>query len=338
MSPIYVYNPIEKDALSRFRGLGRYLEIMRSAFSNKFHFVTNLRKIPYNSVFINPFFDPLQQPLTLQRIAKKQVAVIHDIIPLKYPKHFPIGMRGKVYKLLNKIALKQYDLIITDSHASKESLSKILNLHTQNISVVYPPLSESFSQLEKNKEVLNNLPSKFCLYVGDATWNKNLINLAKAVQIINISCVVVGKVFKTTNNLNHPWQQELKEFLKITKGDKRFIFTGFISNHELKILYQKAALNVLVSRDEGFGFSYLEAASQKTPSVLADIPVFHETAQNTALFANPNDPNDIANQIGELYFHPQLTQELGKKSYQRSKNFTSKKFKKDFQDALLLIQ
>ena len=85
-------------------------------------------------------------------------------------------------------------------------------------------------------------------------------------------------VFDLNNqNVNHPWQKDLKQFLDFIKNNDHFIFPGFIQDDELVWLYKNAILNILISHAEGFGFSYLEASSQKTPSVLSDIPVFRCT-------------------------------------------------------------
>jgi len=177
----------------------------------------------------------------------------------------------------------------------------------------------------------------FCLYVGDATWNKNLVNLAKAIKIINVTCVFVGKVFTTphelqsTTYLNHPWQRELKEFFRLTKDDKRFVFAGYVADDQLRELYQRARVNLLLSRDEGFGFSYLEAAQFQCPSVLADIPVLREiSAGRGALFANPNNPSEMANQIGEIYFNLKLRNQLGIEGRQQLFRFGQDRFKKRF--------
>jgi glycosyltransferase involved in cell wall biosynthesis len=213
------------------------------------------------------------------------------------------------------------------------------------------------SKLKINQSTTNYqlLTTNYCLYVGDATWNKNLVNLAKAIKIINVTCVFVGKVFEISRlrdvkhhfarndkienkdtkffgiNFSHPWQKELKEFLTLTKDDKRFVFAGYVADDQLRELYQTARVNLLLSRDEGFGFSYLEAAQFQCPSVLADIPVLREiSGSRGALFANPNNPNEIANQIGEIYFNLDKRKELGEMAYQRSKDFIPEKFKQEF--------
>ena len=360
MTQILCFDPTASDKQSKVRGVGRYLQILKENFPD-WIFSNTLHVTRYTlHVFINPFFNFLQKPITLKKIAKKQIAVIHDLIPLKYPQHFPKGLRGNFNIFLNKLALKNYDLIVTDSEASKKDIIQILKIPEEKIKVIYPCLPKVFksearsAKFEKkmnslkklNSEIVLNFElriSNFCLYVGDATWNKNLVNLAKAIKIANVTCVFVGKIFENfkklhvtryTLHFNHPWQKELKEFFEITKNDKRFIFLGYVTDEDLIKLYQQASLNILPSRDEGFGFSYLEASSQGCPSVLSDIEVFQEIAKDNALYANPNYPNDIADKIIELYFDKKQQKTLGKKAQERVKFFSWEKFKKNFLEVI----
>ncbi|GAB4219672.1 MAG: hypothetical protein Fur009_6920 [Candidatus Microgenomates bacterium] len=329
---IAVFDSTASDSQSKVRGVGRYLKILKENFP-QWTFSSNIKHLTSN-VFINPFFNFLQPPLTLKRLAKKQIAVIHDLIPLKYPHHFPAGIRGNFNIFLNKLALKNYDLIITDSFASKKDIVQILNWPEDKIKVIYPCLSKTFINQKNNNLTIkqfNNL--NYCLYVGDATWNKNLVNLVQAIKIANVSCVFVGKIFEKNfiNEINNPWNKELKQFLKETKNDKRFVFKGFVNDDELAFLYKNASVNLLLSRDEGFGFSYLEAANFKTPSIISDIPVLNEISNNQGVLkADPENPNDIADKIIEIYFDKKKREKLGQQAFLRSQFFSSKKFKSQF--------
>ena len=361
--PVYVFDPTEKDALSKVRGIGRYLQLLRENFSGRFVFTADLKYIPFKSIFINPFFTFLQTPLLMKRISQKQVAVIHDLIPLKYPQHFPVGIRGKINVFLNKLALKNYDLIITDSNASKKDIVQILKINENKIKVVYPCLPKSFLKFKiENSKLNENLKFKiknYCLYVGDATWNKNLVNLARAIKLANINCIFVGKVFEIVSKsgvevaglpttrrnvralaggkprqdpilLNHPWQKSLKDFFALAKNDKRFVFRGFITDQELIKLYQQALANILISSDEGFGFSFVEAASQARPSILSNISTLKEISDNKCLLADPNNPKDIADKIKTLLKDGGLRNKLGFEALERSKYFSPQKFQKEF--------
>ncbi len=341
-SSVFVYDPTVHDEQSKVRGVGRYLEILRENFQDEWKFTNNLSLISKHapSVFINPFFNFLQKPVAMRRVAKKQIAVVHDLIPLKYPDSFPIGIKGKINVFLSNLALKNYDTIVTDSQASKRDIIRILKLSENVIKVIYPCLPKVFlkskSETPNSKLGINSnsknlkIASGFCLYVGDATWNKNLVNLAKAIKIANVTCVFVGKVFTDADKLSNPWQNELKEFLSETRNDKRFILAGFLPDKELINLYKQTKLNILLSRDEGFGFSFLEAASQGTPSVLSDIEVFRELASDSASFSSFEDCYEAANKIGEIYFNKGMQKNLGLKALQRSKYFDTTRFKSEF--------
>ncbi|MGB9883361.1 MAG: glycosyltransferase, partial [Microgenomates group bacterium] len=207
-----------------------------------------------------------------------------------------------------------------------------------------PQSLDSSSELDfKSRFLQDNIEKNFCLYVGDATWNKNLVNLAKAIKIANVTCIFAGRVFEnfktaknffTDINIDHPWNKELKEFLKEIEGDQRFIFAGFVDDQTLINLYKQARCNLLISRDEGFGFSFLEAASQGCPSILSKTPVFQEIAQNNALFVDPNNPNDIADKIIEIYFDKKYRDDLGQKAKNHSQNFSPEVFKRNFKEII----
>ncbi|MBI5127190.1 glycosyltransferase family 4 protein [Candidatus Roizmanbacteria bacterium] len=344
MNKVFVYDPTASDKLSSVRGVGRYLQILKENFPDWIFTNKLVNPLTRNSstVFINPFFNFLQKPLTMKRIAQKQIAVIHDLIPLKYSSHFPAGVRGKFNIFLNNFALKNYDLIITDSESSKKDIIDILRLPKGKIKVIYPCLPRVFSiqypvsSMKKKNTQDSILDTGYCLYIGDATWNKNLVNLARAIKIINVTCVFVGKVFEKLNGeFSNPWQKEFKQFVEETRDDRRFIFRGFIPDSELIKLYQQASLNALPSRDEGFGFSYLEAAKFSCPSVLSDIPVLKEISSGNALFIDPQNPHDIADKIGEIYFNKEVKSSLGNKAFERSKFFSPDKFKREFLKVVL---
>jgi len=354
-SKIFVFDPTVVDKQSKIRGIGRYLQLLKENFPN-WKFVSNvaMKQCSNEAIFINPFFNFLQPPLTMKRIAGKQIAVIHDLIPLKYPDHFPVGVHGTVNVWLNKLALRNYDLIVTDSQTSKKDIVRMLKIEESRVKVVYPCLPKNFTkysvssiQYPGKEEYLYNthliqnteyriLNTEYCLYVGDATWNKNLVNLAKAIKIADISCVFTGKAFEKKPYAQNIWLKEFNEFMRITKDDKRFIIKGFVSDYELIKFFKQSKVNLLLSRDEGFGFSYVEAAQFGCPSVLSDVPVLKEVSAGCgALFADPNKPEVIAQQILKVYNNEQIREKLSLEAQGRAKFFSLDRFVNDWNKALI---
>jgi len=133
-----------------------------------------------------------------------------------------------------------------------------------------------------------------------------------------------------SSNKSHPWKAELNEFNEITKNDKRFIFPGFVPDSELIKFYEQASFNILPSRDEGFGFSFLESAQFGCPSLLSDIPILREISEGKAIFFDQNNPTDIAEKIKEIINDKNLRNKIGDGAKKRSEFFSRKKFRKEF--------
>ncbi len=110
--------------------------------------------------------------------------------------------------------------------------------------------------------------------------------------------------------------------------DEHFIFPGFVADEDLPSMYKHAQCNLLLSYDEGYGLTFLEAATQKCPSVLADVEIFHETAEHTALFADPDDASAIARQIRVLFDDRKRARHLGQDAYHRAKANSPTEFRK----------
>lgn len=293
---------VPDDQIEQLRGGGRYIQTLRENLDNDFIFVNKLSDVNPNDILIVASFNPFKSPDVTKRYCKKQLLIIFDVVPLKYPRHFPAGIIGNINLMKNKWSLKNFDKIITISEHSKKDISIYLNYPLDKIAVIYPKLARIF--YENNNSSVTSIVDKYCIYVGDVNWNKNILNLVQAFILADVKLLLVGKPFsndRKINSLNHPWQKEYQKVLKVVKNDKHFQLLGYQSDNELINLYKNAYLNILVSRDEGFGYSYMEAASQNCPSLLSDIDIFHETSSGSAFFTQASNPQEIADTITKIY-------------------------------------
>lgn len=330
MADIYIYDTTLNNSDEAVRGGGRVLQALTETLPDAKK-TAHLHEVPYESILLIPSWQPYKKPSITRRYAKKQILIIFDVIPLLYKNHFPAGFFGWFKLWRSKRVLRFFDTYITISRYSKKTICEKLGLMQDHVQVVYPAVSKTFmtTTTETSDTDLQHLvdayhiPSKkYCVYVGDVNWNKNLVNIARAIKKANIPCVFVGKQFTpergrdllTTKNVD-PWLMPYKEFLHFASGDPLFVFVGHIPDEDLKKLYHYAVCNVLASYSEGFGYSYVEAASQQTPSVLSDIEVFHEVAGNAALFAHPDKPDAIASAIVHLAENSHMRHDLALSAY-----------------------
>lgn len=355
-----IYDPSQDDTIGSLRGGGRVIQTLKENLAENARFVAHLSEVSATDNLLIPLWRPFQKPLLQTRIAARQTLMIFDVIPMKYPQHFPIGLKGRWRLFQNMQTMKIYDQIITISEEAKKDIVDFLQVEPEKVRVVHITSVNTFFRPSPPKLTKAELFKKyaipkgdFCMYVGDTNWNKNLVNMARGIIRARKTCVCVGRSFSIINELrkkdheevqeffsispliNHREQQDFKEFVKLVlHDDAHFIFPDNVPDRDIVHLMRLAVCNVLLSRDEGFGLSFLEAGAQKCPSLLGDIPVFHEVAGKAALFADPEDPEAIAETLGRLFKNKNLRAKIADAAHARSKIYAPKIFRKKMLDAL----
>jgi glycosyltransferase involved in cell wall biosynthesis len=85
---------------------------------------------------------------------------------------------------------------------------------------------------------------------------------------------------------------------------------GHVPDPVLDALYEGALVLACVSRDEGFGFTPVEALTRGTPVVVADLPVFRETLGDGAIRVPSRNAEALADALLRLEREPGLRERL----------------------------
>jgi glycosyltransferase involved in cell wall biosynthesis len=142
------------------------------------------------------------------------------------------------------------------------------------------------------------LPDRFVLAVGALEPRKLPGVLAEAHRRAHGNGLRAGLVFAGDG----PLRGELES------AGARVL--GHVPDALLDALYEDALAVVCASREEGFGFTPLEALARGTPAVVADLPVFRETLGEGALRVAPGDPGALAAALLRLDREPDLRERL----------------------------
>ncbi len=211
---------------------------------------------------------------------KKIIQTVHDLQFLKV-------YRGKTlwkYRILMPLILLRSCNIITISlYVENElhriypfiPLTKICTIHNAVVvnSTPLPPPS--------------NISTRYILYVS-ALWKyKNVLTLLKAFALlknqISQNLVILGR------EMDNSWSLEALPFIAEQKLEDRIIhITRSISNEELAQLYQHADLFVHPSLLEGFGFTPIEAAIQRTPVLTTKEASLYESTLGILNYYEPS--------------------------------------------------
>ena len=93
-------------------------------------------------------------------------------------------------------------------------------------------------------------------------------------------------------------------------GEACIRLLGFVPDCELRDLYRKAVAFVFPSLSEGFGLPGLEAMAAKCPVIASDSSALPEIYQDSSLYFNPNDKNDLTDKILMLMNNEKIRENL----------------------------
>ena len=115
MSVLTIYDPTKDDSMGSFRGGGRVMNTLLENLKGKARFINSLDKVSEKDTLLIPLWQPYQKPLLAKRLAHKQILIIFDAIPMKYPEQFPIGLRGRIRLFQSLNALFHAGKALVDS-------------------------------------------------------------------------------------------------------------------------------------------------------------------------------------------------------------------------------
>jgi glycosyltransferase involved in cell wall biosynthesis len=217
--------------------------------------------------------------------ARHYIITVHDLAFLRFP-HIQTRASLRYYAGGIRRAVRQADLIIAVSAATRDDLSALLHVPESKIRVVWQGCEPRFQPLPpvEVEPVLARYGVKrgYWLSVGTLEPRKNLPLLAQAYQSLPSALkkpwLVVGAegwlADETVTALRQAGAQWLKD----------------VPLADLPALYNGALALLLPSLYEGFGLTALEALACGTPALLAERGALREVADCAALYADPDAP------------------------------------------------
>ena len=232
-------------------------------------------------------FGMVQQPILYKG---KVVTTIHDLTTARFrnPDKNIIVFKIKqlVYKIVIRRAAKKSAAIIVPSEYVKNDVAAFTGVNPNKITVTY----ESADPILDNPEPLTELIGKrFLMYVGRPTPHKNLPRLINAHQALlakypDLILVLAGKI---DNNY-----RRIQDSVK-THDQQNIIFTDFVSEGQLRWLYEHCAAYVFPSLSEGFGLPGLEAMLHGAPVVSSNATCLPEIYGSSARYFDPHMTHSI---------------------------------------------
>lgn len=215
---------------------------------------------------------------------------------------------------------KKYSVTVVSSGIKKRLIGDYYKLRNAENVVVIPngiDISLKPPSVDIRKKFGVPLSGRLCIAVGSVCRGKNQIQILRALAampdtfIKNVWLIIIGKISK-----DYPIMKEAEKL----GLDDRVFFTGFVEHEDIHNYYAAADINIVASKEEGFGLSIIEGFVYGVPTVaFSDLDAIQDVYDEKAMILC-DERNDEA--FAKAIMHACETQWDREAIRQHSKKFS----------------
>jgi glycosyltransferase involved in cell wall biosynthesis len=262
-------------------------------------------------------FSMTQQPVLYKG---NVITTIHDLTTVRFnnpsKNWFIYKFKQQVYKGVIRRVAKRSKHIITASEFVKKDMAAFAHVNPKKITVIYEA-ADKITEPAVPVEALDG--REFIMYVGRPTPHKNLERLIEAYSILKqqnpkLFLALAGKIDRN--------YERIKKVVVQNGLEDSVIFTDFVTEAELKWLYETTAAYVFPSLSEGFGLPGLEAMMHGAPVVSSNATCLPEIYGSAAHYFDPLDVDDMAARVNEVLTDSALRSKLIKAAHAQAAKYS----------------
>ena len=258
--------------------------------------------------------------------ASGQAVTIHDASVFAVPGAYSPLFRMK-HQLLYRRFARTAEPMITVSEFSRTELVRWCGVRLERVQVIYSGGEHILEQAADLSALdrFNFGRNPYILAVGSNSAHKNLATVLKLPGLLDdldLSLVIAGGSYGRV----------FRHVRYETPGNVHWL--GFVTDAELRALYERAAVLVYPSFYEGFGFPALEAMTCGCPVVLASAASLPEIGGKAALYCDPKDSRGLATAVRRIVEDSALRRQLISRGLEQARLFSWRKSARSTWDAL----
>jgi glycosyltransferase involved in cell wall biosynthesis len=242
---------------------------------------------------------------------KNHHVVIHDATTVAVPESFSFKFRLLYRFLMPALGITSRS-ILTVSNFARSDLLAAFRIQTAPDSVLGEG-GEHILRYDADATVLHKHklePQKYFLAVSSNAPHKNFKLILDAIELLkdqNIKVAIAGGQNKAVFG-----SKELN-------NSSNAAWLGYVTNEELRCLYENATAFLFPSIHEGFGLPLVEAMQVGCPIIASKAASMPEVCEDAAIYIDPKSPDDLAKAIMSVAKSPSNRAQLAKLALERSK-------------------
>ncbi|WP_206952547.1 glycosyltransferase family 4 protein [Trinickia acidisoli] len=232
---------------------------------------------------------------------RRHVVMVHDMAVYDTPLTFSWMFRTW-YRVKFAMLIRHAPILLTVSAFSKARICALLGVDESRVRVVRPG-TDHFGRIESDPSIVDRLALanvKYCVIVGSLDPRKNLARVLAAVgrlgYLRGVKFVVVGGA----NSRVFAQSGEAPDSAAAHESNAQIVRAGYVSDGQLKALYEHAACLAFPSLYEGFGLPPLEAMFCGCPAIVSQHPALAEACGDAAMYCDAESVEDIADKIERM--------------------------------------
>jgi glycosyltransferase involved in cell wall biosynthesis len=252
-------------------------------------------------------------PEGVLRCRVPQITVVHDVIPLAFPRDYP---RQQLYfRRLVPAILRESRAVIAVSESTRREVIAAYDLRPERVHAI--PNGYDTTEFVPIGPARENGGEPYVLYLGNLMPHKNLPRLIEAVARVArqspVRLVIAGGGSPT----------RLAELRRVAERvGSPLDLMPYVPQDALPALYRGASLVAMPSLAEGFGRPALEAMACGTPVVVGNGSAMPEVVGDAGLLVDPEDTGAISDAILRLLTQDPVRKELIARGLARAAGFS----------------
>lgn len=263
------------------------------------------------------------------------------VVPIIHPKNTIVTIHGLEYEFFPegysfwerlymrwsiKMSCRWAKKIIAVSKNTKKDLMELYKVSEGKIEVIYEGVNnEVKSQNLKVKSASQNskVEGKYLLFIGRLEKRKNIEGIISAFEILKEKYKISHKLV-LAGRFGYG-EEDIKDKINDSKYKNEIIVPGFIRDEDKGELIKNAEVFLFPTFYEGFGLPILEAQSLGVPVVTSNISSLSEVGGESVFYADPQEPEIIADAVFELISDQNLKDAIIRKGHENVKRFSWEK-------------
>jgi glycosyltransferase involved in cell wall biosynthesis len=250
-------------------------------------------------------------------LKRGQIVMVHDMAIYDVPQGFSRKFR-LWYRVCFGMLRRMEPVLLTVSAYSKMRICHHLKVDESRVTVITPG-ADHLDRIVSDPAVMARLElakDAYCVIVGSLDPRKNLQRVLEAIDKLghlnDVKFVIVGgrnkRIFSS-------------EERALRTDSSQIVWAGFVSDGELKSLYENAACLVFPSLYEGFGLPPLEAMYCGCPVIASSRTSIPEACGDAAMYCDATSADDIAAKISQMMADADLRQHYRNRGMAHAREF-----------------